>query len=324
MKPGVYFDLPEAEYHAAEGLSSSGIKRLMGSTMDFWAGSWMNPDKEEDDTESFARMLGKAHHVALLEAKTFGDRYCLDVVPEDAPEGTLRTALELKARCKEIGLKVTGTKDELVERILEAQPRTLIWETWYDHHVKGRQVLKPEIWRRLAQLRAVGMADPVMSKALSGGQQEVSIFWDVEGVPCKARIDYWKPKAIVDVKTFANPDSQPVHRAILRAMARYHYHVQAVWYGRAVSQAVKSGLGKLKDYEHTPPFVFVFAQTGPAPVVRTYVFPRSGGWQVGETICDQALVTYAECVEQNGSKPWIDQLPLQQFDDGEFPAYMWD
>src|SRR3546814_14526079 len=57
---------------------------------------------------------------------------------------------------------------------------------------------------------------PDLSKAFSGGHPEVSIFWQDEqtGISCKARLDYLKARAIVDLKTFSNPLSKPIDKAI--------------------------------------------------------------------------------------------------------------
>ena len=36
IEPGIYFDLPDHLYHAAEGLSCSGIKHLTVSRLNYW------------------------------------------------------------------------------------------------------------------------------------------------------------------------------------------------------------------------------------------------------------------------------------------------
>ena len=33
---GIYFNMPEDEYHAQEGLSSTGVKELLQSPVNFW------------------------------------------------------------------------------------------------------------------------------------------------------------------------------------------------------------------------------------------------------------------------------------------------
>ena len=54
------------------------------------------------------------------------------------------------------------------------------------------------------------------ARAMTGGYSEVSIFWidPGSGVRLKARLDYLKVKAIVDLKTFSNSLGKPVRRRL--------------------------------------------------------------------------------------------------------------
>ena len=60
--PGIFFDLPEADYHAARALSCSGIKHLTVSDLNYWHRN-LNPDRgPEGDTP--ARRFGRAVSVS--------------------------------------------------------------------------------------------------------------------------------------------------------------------------------------------------------------------------------------------------------------------
>jgi hypothetical protein len=59
-EPGVFFGLFEDEYHHALALSSSGIKFLRASTLDFWARSPLSPDPDNADKETEALVVGHA------------------------------------------------------------------------------------------------------------------------------------------------------------------------------------------------------------------------------------------------------------------------
>ena len=73
---GIYFNLPEAEYHALRRLSASGIKNILISLPTFWAKSWMNPEvADSDDKDTNAQILGRAYHAAIFEPETLADRY---------------------------------------------------------------------------------------------------------------------------------------------------------------------------------------------------------------------------------------------------------
>ena len=55
--PGIYFGMPDSEYHADPSLSNSGIKSLLVSALDFWTESPINPDWEDRETPA-ARECG--------------------------------------------------------------------------------------------------------------------------------------------------------------------------------------------------------------------------------------------------------------------------
>lgn len=66
---GIYFGLPEAEYHRDPALGSSGIRDLMISPLRYWVKSVHNPDRPEEE-ESEAKDLGTYLHDLLLEGGT--------------------------------------------------------------------------------------------------------------------------------------------------------------------------------------------------------------------------------------------------------------
>jgi hypothetical protein len=126
---------------------------------------------------------------------------------------------------------------------------------------------------------------PQLSKAFTGGMPEVSVFWtDAQtGVPCKARFDYLKPRAIVDLKSYENVIGLPVRKAMARCVANYRYHIQAALYlegARSAGRLIAEGRvfgdvdpGFMRAFVDAPErhFLFVFQQKGPAPLARGMV-----------------------------------------------------
>jgi hypothetical protein len=74
FKPGIYFGLPEKEYHADHSLSKSGICSLLESPETYWWNSWMNPNRPAEENRSPIER-GKLWHCRLLEPEHFNDRY---------------------------------------------------------------------------------------------------------------------------------------------------------------------------------------------------------------------------------------------------------
>lgn len=334
MEPGIYFGLPDEAYHAVPALSNSGIKHLRTSTLDYWVRSFMNPDYEPE--ESPFMEAGKAYHRRILEGRErFYESYAAQLDPLDYPEA-LRTVDDIKARLKELDLKVSGRKDELVERLLLADPEAQVWDELVADHKgdnAGKTLLSHELITKIEKAARMIECHPELSKCFRGGHPEVSVFWEDDDVPMKARVDYLKPRAIIDLKTFGNQYGKPIDEAVATAVANERYHIQAAVYTEAVERAkgliVKGAVHGLDDQawlrslvENEQQFVFVFQQTGVAPVARGKVFPRMSAYDIGKICMTEAIQIFRECREVWGEDPWIDKTPITTFDDAEFPAYL--
>lgn len=349
-EPGIYFGMPEEEYHADRSLSASGIKDIHVTPLTFWMRSSFNADRRDDNTEPKER--GKAFHARLLEgAAEFTRRY--DVMPqlEDFPEA-LDGGDALKERCKELGLKVGGTIAQLCERIREKDPNAVLWpdiiaEFKHLAEINGRTIIKRKLADEIErQVRIVEM-HPGTEKALRGGFCEVSIFWrDETGVPMKARIDYLKARALVELKTFSNPFGKQIDAAIAGSVANNKYMVDAVVRLDAVERAKAMLRAKgdsilrgplpsdawLDAFTSAPPhaFVFLFLEAGDVPNVRVREFKQRETakgeenlyWQKGHAMYRQGIDLYRQFFDHYGPElPWVDPQPLRPFYDSDFPVF---
>jgi hypothetical protein len=341
-EPGVYFGMDEAEYHAIPALSNSGIKWLLVSPMDFWARSWMNPDREEPEDTVFTEM-GSAYHARILEGReAFYSRYAPALDPEDYPDA-LRTADEIKAALADADPKAkkAGTKADLIERLLAIRPEAIVWDTLLREHAErheGKTLLSPALIRKIEISAAMIEKHPTLSKAFQGGQPEVTIIWNCRetGAPMKARIDYLKIRSIVDLKTLSNPLGKPFDRAVTSSMASGKYHIQAAIYCEAVAEARRMiresdlcvhgvvDTDWLKKFAASDDceFAFVFQQTGVAPVARAYKFPKSLVFDCGRIASREARRQFMEYRERFGDDIWLDFSDIHTFEDTDFPAYI--
>ncbi len=334
--PGLYFGMPEDEYHAIPALSASGIRNLMVSPMDFWARSWMNPEREHIETEPMK--LGKAFHARIGEGReAFYSRYAREFDKSEYPNA-LTTAEDIKQALRDLEQKVGGTKAELIERLREADPAAQIMDDIEEHYLgchNGKVFLKPEFLRQIEISAAMIEKHPDLSRCFRGGYPEVVIIWydQATGVPMKARMDYLKIQAIVDLKTFSNPLGKPIDRAIYGAMAGGKYHVQAATYLEADKQAIQFARAGVvhgdvdqewvKKYATVEErrFIFVFQQTGIAPVARGREFPRHMVYECGAISMRDGMRRFSENLKQFGTDPWIDVSAIEPFDDNDFPVY---
>jgi hypothetical protein len=342
LEPGIYFGLPEDDYHAHPALSASGIKNLMVSPLDFWARSWMNPNPREE-SDSFAMKLGTAFHKRILEGReAFYRLYGPSLDAADFPTA-LKTNDDLKAALEVVGIKATAKdkKPDLIRKLEEADPSAVIWESVLAAHEEkyaGRILLSSNIIASIETSAAMIEKHPQLCKCFTGGYPEVSVLWTAPetGVPMKSRLDYLKVLAIADLKTFSNPYMKPVDRAIAGAMASGKYHVQTAVYfqaaehaaehikaGRVFGEADKDWLARFAAADHSQrQFVFVFQQTGIAPVARGKVLPRGLVYECGAIAMRDAQFKFAEFLERYGTNIWVDATEIVPFDDAEFPAYM--
>jgi hypothetical protein len=123
----------------------------------------------------------------------------------------------------------------------------------------GREVLTAAEHELVVGVGAAVLADPHAAPHVTGGLPEVTALWDTGTFQCRARLDYLKTDAIVDLKTAA--DASP--EGFMRASWRYGYHVQAAWYVDAVRACTERDL----------PFVIVAVEKEPPYLVQVYEVP---------------------------------------------------
>jgi hypothetical protein len=107
--PGIVFGMPAADYHRDPSLGSTGLKRLLRSPSDYWWGSHLNPDRPLDN-DAPAKQKGRALHKLVLEGEeAFAKAFIEEPQPNGHP-GCLVTLEDLKAKCRDLGEPVSGTK----------------------------------------------------------------------------------------------------------------------------------------------------------------------------------------------------------------------
>ena len=294
---GIHFGLDAEVYHAIPALSASGIKNLLISGPDFWYRCpWLNPDFEEEEEDTLARIAGRAYHTRILEgrnafygayAETFSaPNYALKTI-EDMSEALAKVAITLPSKAK---------KPDYIAAVRVHCPDELIFDDLREkHHAKheGKEFLQADLIAKIEKAAAMIENHPEISRCFTGGYPEVTVIWTEDGIRFKARFDYLKPRAIVDLKTFANFLNKPIDSAIYSAMGSGKYHIQAAFYIRAFQKARsfctadKNGAyGLFWDDAHSndkwyadlaacedPGFYFVFQQKGPAPLAARKEIP---------------------------------------------------
>lgn len=223
--PGVY-DIPIDAYHgdccAGPSISSSGLRTIEARSLaHYWAGSYLNP-KREDRAESVAFKVGRAAHHLLLGESGFAERFVLRPAELHGEpwQGNRKACRAWLAEQAAIG-------------------KTVITD------------------QQINDIR--GMADalkrhPLVAGGLMNGEIERSLVWqDAEtGVWLKARPDALplNGEIVADLKTTS--DASP--RAVAKSLNEYGYHQQLA----LVSLGMEKVLGRKPG---NADFVLIFVES---------------------------------------------------------------
>ena len=361
-KPGIYFGMSDEVYHAIHACSASGLKKLAVSSMDYWADSVINPDRDEERTQKDYFDFGKAIHCFVLEGEeVYSQRY---VVGLEKPKDVIETTDQIKYRIAELGHKPctkgfddnsrAAKKDDWIAQLLALDPEAKIWDRMkadFDAEHEGAEIVTHKINKRVRIAAAMIQSHPELKDAFVGGFAEVAIFYycPETGAPMKSKLDYLKMRAIVDLKSFANRGGMPINRAIEKAVASMRYNVQHVVYDQAVEAARalirEHGLSAIHDCDdptteeaerrqtflfrwaqqtEAPSFLFVFQQTGVAPVTRGRIMPRGTVFSVTRSRVRDLKAKWVQCAKVYGTDPWLDIEPVDTIDDDAIPLFATD
>lgn len=310
---------------------------------------------EEDtkqDGKLTPKELGRAYHCYICEGVVeFEKRYAVALdrdASRIAAEATGRklcvTIADIRAAINDAGEKPKGTsKDALIDQLLDADPGAFVWDRMVAIHQglnEGKMMISHALFRRIAIAQAMIAGDPQLKDAFTGGHAEVSIFWYDEqtGVPMKARLDYLKMNNLIDLKSFSNKQGKPIQRAIDMAISYEKYFIPVVVYLEAVEAAkklVRDSKAKCLHYEgdylkdphavakwawewaHQPPpeVLFIFQQTGIAPVTRGRIMPTANTYVITQGAVQGLKRKWARCAKTYGTAPWVDFERVVQTED---------
>lgn len=338
MNEGIYFNLPEDEYHAAPGLSNSAMKDLYVSPLNFWD-KHINPEPPERE-ETSAQTIGKALHCRLLEPVRFRAEYVRALDKGDYVD-LLDTQDNLKTFCRSNDLPVSGNKGELINRIHAAGHNPLIWEELKTQHEKqseGKVVLKPADYDLIEEAAGKAMADPLILQLLKDGFPEVSIFVEDEGVMLKCRIDYLRVGGSVDLKTFNNSRGKPAQKAIFESLYYEGYYIQAAVYHYIRELArVKLAAGEIKAHDAPEGFIenfikaenhifgLVFVESSrPFHLDVRILKPNDSRqsnlyWTTGLMRLNDMKQEYQECLQKWGKEEWREPCQARDLSDLDMP-----
>lgn len=202
MKPGIYYGISNADYHASEGVSKSGLDLIAKSPAHYYAKK-LDPNRPPEEEQTAAQLDGELAHCAILEPQEFDKRFW-------------------------VGPDVTRSTKQ--------------WKDFAESIPNGGTGIKPgqnsAAWMQAASVNSI----PDLREGLLNGHSEVSAYWIDEetGVLCKCRPDRVHDCGdagviLIDVKTCGNASPAEFSRMI----AKHRYHVQDAYYSEGF--AIASG-----------------------------------------------------------------------------------
>lgn len=235
-EPGIYYDIPNAEYHSGTwAIGNSGLQ-LVADCPALYYGRYLDPQRPQaEEKESAAQLFGNMSHCVLFEHDRFASRYR---VGPDVHSKNLKVWQEFKKDCE----------------------------------ADGASAIDSGQYKSAQRVRQSALSDKELREALEHphGRGEVSAYWRDErtGVLCKCRPDWVMPvgdKACVlfDAKTFSTGSADE----FARQAARMGYDFQAAFYTDGFGRA--SGLNVLA-FIH-----IVIANEWPHPVNLVQLGERS-------------------------------------------------
>ena len=202
----------------------------------------------------------------------------------------------------------------------------------------GVEILKPDTMREVRQAAASITLNPHLARAFQGGIPEVSVFLtDEHGIPCKCRLDWLKPRTIVDLKKCANQRERPFDVAVLLAIAEYRYDVSARHYldgyrhlYRFAAEGRIFGDCPLKPDWHSRiaapdgmRWTWVFHQTDGPPVTKGLeLLPSSSALHRAAREIVQAKQSYLACLDKFDTSQWVSDAPIEAIIDTDLPVWM--
>ncbi len=145
---------------------------------------------EGEQKASEAMLLGSAFHSKVLEPFDFDGHYVVEPV---------------------VNKRTKAGKEELAKFAEDNQ---------------GKDVISPDTATLVDRMAQAVNAHSLASKYLTGGETELTIVWECEGVLCKGRIDHKLDGIVTDLKSTRNASSIAFRSAVFN----YLYHHQAAMY----------------------------------------------------------------------------------------------
>ncbi len=249
---GLIDDMSNADYHAAPGISKSQLDAIApevgGSPLNYWD-QHVNPDREpREEKHCFA--VGSGTHTLVLEPHDFERTYGVGFDKNAHPDA-LDTGADLRKEIDARGLIKSGTKPELVQRLIDdgfsPERIMMVLEKRHNDTIKGRIPISAADYKDMSGMLRGVSNHHTAAGLIAGAFIEQSYFVsvsiaqvlgphyvpEIHGHPDDEVLLKIRPDLITangrimpDLKTTEDVSENGFGRTI----AQRRYHVQGAWY----------------------------------------------------------------------------------------------
>jgi exodeoxyribonuclease VIII len=204
MKPGVYDNISNEDYHGGEGVSSSQIKVIATKTPAHYYWKYLDPENEHEPKDKHGPLaVGTLFHTLLLEPETDLSKEFIFV--------------------EEINRRSKAGKEAFAEVMGEATE-------------KGSMIITNAEHENVKKMVKAARSQSLFNSLFTGGRAELSCFWEdpETGILCKCRPDYLHDdNIIVDLKSCRDADPEGAGKASYS----FGYYISAAYYLDGVAAA---------------------------------------------------------------------------------------
>jgi len=219
-----------------------------------------------------AMTLGTRLHYAILEPEKFEMMFVEEPDDSELPINVLHTLDDLKEWCLNEGLKVSGTKSDLVSRLRDHGSVFETYDEYIERYCSGREIMKKKEYRAAKRILERIKDIPSVDLLLKDGEAE-KLGWVIHecGVIISFRVDYFKSldKNIAGFKQFAidlkTTNSLTTERDLQNFISKDDTHIQGAFYADALEFLTKLPTAfAVFAVETTPPYTTMMSILGGA------------------------------------------------------------
>ena len=234
IRSGAGIMMSNDDYHAADSLGSTTIKRALIHPARMSVPSGINPQTAE---------AGNRAHCAVCEGlDEMHRRYCVAPAIEDYP-GALKTSEDLRGALRDAKIKGYSKlkSAELVAMVRDSIPGALLWAdvlSEFGSASSSKTWVSQDEWDDMERIREAVLAHDkvrefgIFDDGIGESSWFADVAYDYPGIygrlwPMKCRPDWLQDGRVSDLKTWAG--GKPVS-SFLADASRYHYDLSAALY----------------------------------------------------------------------------------------------